>query len=478
MIKTVMPGDYDWHDQQSLLIESSRTGIDVAGLKKRAAVGVFKDNKIVPAKGHSIIHLIAMGDSEKYGANRNGDIFYREGHTVEFPEPKSSKSVVVQCGNKDRAWTFEKYAKVYRDHKNGKQDKVCGSVIKAAHNDKMSRIELLVSVPHDDPVWRDDMQKLAEGEDIPFSMSCRVPGDYCSICGNFAPTRKQYCEHLRKNMTELTKSGHRVGMINDHMVYFDISRVRVPADRIAYSLMKVANYSKFSEEERNSHEFYLPAVGVDADPTGLFICKNSDLLNKLAKIEKTVEAVGRLPVAGMSMLPDVMPSLPESAVRILSEDRARIGDVLQALADVKISLSLSDLMHLILGPRAGGVSGSIRIATDMLPGMFSRMSETDIESLPESVMPACGNPVLPERVMDVVRSLKADMSLDADPVKRRVMLVVVRGMPAPELKKSACLVDETAERMLDIYMAYKVAWCTRRGVDSSEVNLALLQHYI
>lgn len=478
MIKTVMPGDYDWHDQQSVLIESSRSGIDVDGLKKRAAAGVFKNSEIIPEKDHSIIHLIAMGDSEKYGANRNGDIFYREGQTVEFPEPKSSKSAVVQCGNKDRAWTFEKYAKVYRDHKNGKQDKVCGSVIKAAHNDKMSRIELLVSVPHNDPVWREDMQKLAEGEDIPFSMSCRVPGDYCSICGNFAPTRKQYCEHLRKNMTELTKSGHRVGMINDHMVYFDISRVRVPADRIAYSLMKVANYSKVSDEERNSHEFYLPVVGTDADPTGLFLCKSSDLLNKLAKIEKTIEAVGRAPIAGMSMLPDVMSDLPDSAMNILSEDRSRTGDILQALADVKISLSLSDLMKLILGTRANGLSGSIRVATDMLPGMFSRMSETDIESLPESVMPSCGSPVLPERVMDVIGSLKDDMSLDIDPVKKRVTLVVVRGTPAPELKKSACVVDETAERMLEIYAAYKVAWCTRQGIDSSATNLAVLQHYI
>jgi len=477
MIKTVMPGDYDWNDTQSVLMDVASTGIDRGQLQKRAAAGVFSDADVKPEKGHSIIHLIAMGDSEKYGANRNGDIFYREGQVVEFPEPKNEKSATIEHGNLDRAWTFEKYAKVYRDHKNSKHDKAYGKVIKAAHNDKMSRVELLISVPNEDPLWREDMEKLASGEDIPFSMSCRVPGDHCTICGNFAPTRRQYCSHLKKNMSELTKSGHRVGMINDHMVYFDISRVRVPADRIAYSLMKVANFSTISGE-RDEHTFDIPIIGADADESGVYAGRDIAALRKLAKIEKEIEAVGKAPCESTALSPEVMPDVPEDVLEGLGDNREDIGKVLAALSDAKISLSLKDLMKLIMGSQAGGLSGSIDLATNRLPGVFSRMCDCGTDELSESIMPMDSEGPLPEKVMRMISGLEGGMSLDDEPVRKRVTIVAIRGGRPSELKKAASVIDETAERMLEIYATYKLAWCMKQGVDSSLSRLAVLQHYV
>ena len=474
MIKTVMPGDYDWQDPQALLLDIGSRGPDSGQMRKRAAAGVFRDSDIRTDDKHSVIHLIAMGDSEVYDFNRNGDAFFGKGRDVEFPEPCGEKRAHIQCGNSDRAWTFEKYAKVYRDHKNGKDDKVCGEVMKAVHNAKMARVELLIKIPHDDPVWRTDVQKLASGEDLPWSMSCKVPGDRCSICGNFAPTKKSYCRHLKDHMSELTKQGHRVGMLNDHMVYFDISRVRVPADRIAYSLMKVASFGQ-GPNDRDEHVFIMPRIGKDADPGGIF-GKSSEALRKLSEIEKRIEASGRSPIDGLAIKD--MPALPDALVSMLGADRPRIGNALQSLADIKISLSLADFAKILLGKNADGFKGSIRVAEDMLPGVFSRMCDEDSDSLPESMMDVKDAHPMSQKMLREFDGLRDGMSLADGPVSSRVTIVALRGSGLPELKKQSKLIDETAEKLLHSYAAYKAAWCTRNGLDSDATRRAVLQHYV
>ena len=76
-----------------------------------------------------------------------------------------------------------------------------------------------------------------EGKDLSFSMSCRVPNDRCSICGNKAKTLPQYCDHLKHNMGKwIEKSAGYAYAYNDEPVFFDISRVANPADRIARHL--------------------------------------------------------------------------------------------------------------------------------------------------------------------------------------------------------------------------------------------------
>jgi hypothetical protein len=481
MIKTIMPGDYDWLDRQAVLVDVGSRGIDLGQMQKRAAAGLFRDVRISPKPGRAVMHVIALGDSERYGANRNGDFFYGTPREIEFPEPAGSlHSVKLACGNVDRAWTFEKYGKVYRDHKNKKTDRAYGDVLKAAHNPAMARTELLIDVPSDDPAWRDDVEKVANGEDIYFSMSCKVPGDHCSICGNFAPTRKSYCRHLKDHMSELTKSGHRVGMINDHMVYFDISRVRVPADRIAYSLLKVAGLGGLAADELDVREFDVPAIDKADDPFGVFTSKLSEALHKLSNIEKRIEVVGRAPNESLAFDPDVMGPIGDDELKALGASRSDVGKVLAALADKKICLSLPEFVRLVLGDRAKGVEGSTRLAADSLPGVFSRLAEeadAGEEDMPEPLM-ADGDVALPRRVMELIDSLKDGLSLDDAPVARRVTIVAIRKRPAPELKKAAALHDDTADRMLRAYASYKVAWCRRNGIDSRATKLAVLQHYV
>lgn len=486
MIKTIMPGDYDWSDQQAVLFDVGSRGLDRDQMQKRAAAGIFNDVDIQAKPGRSVIHLIALGDAERYGANRNADFFYGAPREIEFPEPRGTlKSIKLATGNIERAWTFEKYAKVYRDHKNKKTDKAYGDVLKAAHNHAMARTELLIDVPNDDPVWRDDIEKVANGDSIFFSMSCKVPGDHCSICGNFSKSRRAKdggtdCRHIKHQLSCLSKSGHRVGMINDHMVFFDISRVRVPADRIAYSLLKVAGYGDVDlSDELPFHRFDVPHIDAQDDPLGLYASKLSEVLHKLSNIEKQIEAVGRAPNESLSFDPSVMRHLSDDERAAMGQSRGDIGKVLAALADKKICLSLPDFVKLILGERAGGYENSIRLASDSLPGVFSRLAEEgeDENDLPESAMDE-GEAAVPRRVSEMIEAMKGGMSLDDEPVARRVTIVAIRKLPAPDLKKAASVYDETADKMLRAYAAYKVAWCLRNGIDSRVTKLAVLQHYV
>ena len=424
-------------------------------------------------------------DVQGHNSNRNGDIFFGHGRCVEFPEPKGAKSAQLDVGNADQIWTWTKYAKVYRDHRNKKTDKSYGDVLKAAHNAKMARTELLVDVPNDDPVWRDDIEKMANGESTPWSMSCKVDGDLCSICGNFSKSRKAKdggtdCRHIKHQLSCLSKSGHRVGMINDHMVFFDISRVRVPADRIAYSLLKVAGLGGGADmdDERSLHVFNVPRISGEDDPLGLYASKLSEVLHKLSNIEKQIEAVGRAPNESLSFDPSVMRHLSDDERAAMGQSRGDIGKVLAALADKKICLSLPDFVKLILGERAGGYENSIRLASDSLPGVFSRLAEEDDDDeLPESAMDE-GEAAVPRRVSEMIEAMKGGMSLDDEPVARRVTIVAIRKLPAPDLKKAASVYDETADKMLRAYAAYKVAWCLRNGIDSRVTKLAVLQHYV
>ena len=121
-----------------MLVRVSEVALDYVEDATRYNLEVEGDNSFV-------VDVIA------HNSNRNRDRFYGHPREVEFPEPKGKKSVKLQTGNASQAWTFERYAKVYRDHKNRKTDKAYGDVIKAAHNARWPG-GLLSNCPRR-PVW-------------------------------------------------------------------------------------------------------------------------------------------------------------------------------------------------------------------------------------------------------------------------------------------------------------------------------------
>lgn len=63
----------------------------------------------------------------------------------------------------------------------------------------------------------------------------------CSICGNKAPTRREYCKHAR-DLNGYMPDGRRKFVWNPLAKFFDISLVRRPADRLGFMMKKVAGY--------------------------------------------------------------------------------------------------------------------------------------------------------------------------------------------------------------------------------------------
>ena len=159
MIKVVMPSSFNFDQQVMSLVDVHSRGIDNSWLKKSAAVLTKELSDIRPTPGTAYVHLIALGDAETYGLNRNGDSF-----------PKSA--------NEKYHDTFVKHAKWYHNHKNkpARGDKVYGTVKCSAYNPTMKRVELIVGISEkDDP---DSIHKLANGEDLPVSMACVLDPEY------------------------------------------------------------------------------------------------------------------------------------------------------------------------------------------------------------------------------------------------------------------------------------------------------------
>lgn len=210
----------------------------IESITKTASVGSDYFKTIQPVPGHSIVYLLAVSAWEIYGENRNGDGFnefpYKENENPPWIAPDD---VLTQHYK-----SFEQYGHNYRHHVNKDPKKAVGRVMKAFWNGPMHRVELLVDL--DDAKAPDLAKRIADGEFPPVSMGTRVPYDVCNYCGNRAPTRAQYCDHLRYQMREVI-NGIKIAALNPKPKFFDISWVFRPADETAYMMKKVANEAPY-----------------------------------------------------------------------------------------------------------------------------------------------------------------------------------------------------------------------------------------
>jgi hypothetical protein len=203
---------------------------------------------VEPKPGTSIVLVLALGAYETYDLNRNGDGFN------EFPY-RSGFKPTCGCCSTDGAWvtqqevlpnhykSFEEHGKIYRHHQNKDPLKACGDVLKSFWNPQMHRVELLLGLRNE--LAPDLAERIASGEYPAVSMGCRIKYDVCTICGHKAPTRKQYCDHLKFGMRQVTPSGLRAGALNPSPKFFDISFVAKPADLTGYMMKKVAEDSAY-----------------------------------------------------------------------------------------------------------------------------------------------------------------------------------------------------------------------------------------
>lgn len=200
--------------------------VDFGGLVKSAekknAETIFGKSydELKPDKKHMGIHVVALGDEEHYGPNRNMDAM-----------PADSLRKYHD--------TFVTHGHVFRHHRNKDPKKSIGNIVASAYNEPMGRVELFIHADRDKAA--PELERLERDGEIPFSMALNEAFDVCSICGNkrSGSSDPKQCVHIREHLGELSEDGKRVYMRNTEYTFFDISFVGKPADRIAWDLMKV-----------------------------------------------------------------------------------------------------------------------------------------------------------------------------------------------------------------------------------------------
>lgn len=456
MRKHIHSDSFNWGadiDRLSNILDVSSRGIDTAALRKSAAVLTKEIADIRPEKGKTHIHLIAMGAGESIGPNKNADWF--------------GKSALVRKHS-----TFVTRGLVYKHHKCSDPSLSSGAIKASAYNPDMDRVELVIAVDNDK--WGGELQKLASGQDLTFSMSCDIDYDQCMVCGNKAANRSQYCACMKKAAGRMTDDGRIICVDNPNPSFFDISYVVRPADRIAYSLQKVASCSGPVVTGADLYALSLPdAVRV----TSYCTASKRATLDKLAKIEKQIELCASPEINDNICQCFSRSCIPDSAAEVLKNFGQRdMPSLLTSLADQDISLSLPDFSKIVLNRSDLDASAVM----DELPGVFQDMLEDDAAGSDGAydLRDAADADRTPENVKKVIIAIMPTSSLSPDAVEKRASLLAAHGVKSGEFRlrplfKSAGVAERTAARE---YAEYKLSLLSARpGINR---NIAVLQNYI
>jgi hypothetical protein len=295
------------------VIDAEKTYLEKTACEYHPTIAAYIHNA-KPLKGKTQILLTALGAGEYWGNNVNGDYFPEESLAHEGPD----------YGYK----TFETHAKVFRHHINRPDSESYGEVLLSVYNPVFHRVELVVTFNHSNAY--DLAQRIDRGESIDFSMGCKVPYDVCNICGNKAPTRAQYCEHLRYSMGRFIPSVGKVAYaINPKPKFFDISVVLIGADRIAKSLMKVAS-----------------------EHSGVPILSSAYLAEKMAANKKAT-ITKEVPVSGPPSSKDTVETLAKSIAQVKSMEAPLPKHVIEELSrhPLKQSMSTMTMMGILPKPQ-------------------------------------------------------------------------------------------------------------------------------
>jgi len=485
MLKLITPGSQDFHMPAVTLIKRSGTGrmvgSDRVHFEKRAGAGILEAlDRMQHRPDEVLIHLIAVGSTEKYGCNRNGDGFREAICRQFFP-------------------TFEKHARFYRDHANRDPSKSYGLVKAAFFNDTMSRIELICALNATEEAARRngglladrELEKLAKQQDIPTSMACGVSHDICSYCKNAAKTRKYYCKGtdeggtckaggLSRNIGRLVEVDgdlHSLHADNPDPKFFDISHVFRPADRIAYVLGRLEKAA--GEEGCVCGAELAETLGI-ALPYALRIgddvpknhAKLLKIAYELADLEKTLPHDNRL----LAFHPEVHSGLIEFPSSV-APHRVRVGQWLKAAIDARALLTPAAYLHGICRISVKEALAADPLIRAQLPGIYGRLIEdanitADLEKF------ACeptyyATPWL----QDAMHKHASTFSLREPHLTNRIRLAAIRGaeLPTPDTGmavKLAAAGGPTAEYARG-YAIFKLAFLA--GIPETSTELPSLR---
>ena len=480
MVKIVSPSGWDFGCDVARSVKIASGGLrgnDRNDFIKRAS---GSENVFLPlldsikfAEDEEPVHLIALGASEAYGFNRNGDGF-KEAACQKYHD------------------TFVKFARAYRNHQNKRPDKSYGLVKASAYNPTMRRVELLVALNktaaaaerNGGLVADRELQKLASGKDLSVSMACRVPYDVCSWCSHHARTRDEYCKEAScggggcaNNLTRLIKHGndvHVLGVDNPHPTWFDISDVFRPADRGAYG-----NTADWLQKAASDHGFFgadgaklATDMGIMAPLTVILYqdtTATGEWTSHLAVQAKLAEAIDHLEKQSEDLpddwrrafTADMQPEMDLTAFGLDTDHPVKLAAALGALADQKIILSLREF---------GRMTKRAELSDDAAPclrGVYGRMiADGSLERGIATNRYAPSEQLATGKQREKAAQYRSVYTLDHADVQNRCLRSSVRGHQIPVLNKAIWNEKKAhdsplVEALARDYGLYKLA-CLRR----------------
>lgn len=459
-IKLASNGRFGPNDRRDF---TKRAGVAGANIFADQMARFKVANDIIP------VHLIALGAKEAWGSNRNGDAF--------------SEATLKLAHD-----TFVKHAFWFRNHKNKPHEghPKYGHVKASAYNPEMRRVELLCFLPITKEaaermgvlVADREAEKLASGDDISVSMACRVPYDVCSGCGNKARTRDEYCKEASckyggcdKNLTKLVKiagDAHILHVDNVNPLFFDISNVFRPADRIAYAGR--ANWIKAAEDGFFGIDGAKMAkdIGITAPISVIvaqdmlpgewkpYIAEQVNIAHGLAALEQQTEKWASDTVK-RAFTADMQPDIDLEALELNSDKQEKIAAALGALADQKIILSLRDF------GRMTKRSSLVDDAGSCLRGVYYRMiDDGSLERRLSANRFAPIEKLASAKQRRTAACMVSAYSLEKSAVDNRIVLSEIRGHRLPTSKGDFWIEKKAhdsplAEELARDYACYKVA---------------------
>lgn len=342
-------------DTQIRLIE------DPARFVKAAADsgGTFDYEKLAPDKDHVGIHLIALGDVERYGFNRNGDGF--------------PKTACAEYHN-----TFVDNGTLFRHHQNKDRKKGLGKVAASMYSDPMGRIELFVHA-HKEKA-QPELEKLEKTGEVPFSMACRVKFDRCSMCNNIRKSSRdpEQCDHVKYDLGKVAEDGRITGTYNDEPNFFDISFVWRPADRIAWSLKTASDGTLDSVKLAYDAGLYVPErILLDSGPSQ----EKHALARKLADAERRYFGIDEKgPVNGMDSV--VWELRKAASTRTFSDetlDQLRAyepGDTFYVLAENQIVMDPTSFFKYATGSQYSELAPYMEKVEQAICGIYDHFDKS------------------------------------------------------------------------------------------------------
>jgi len=154
-------------------------------------------DELKPDKDHVGIHLVALGDTEHYGLNRNKDGF-----------PKKA------CA--ERHGTFVRHGAVFEHHNNRDRDKNMGAIVKSAYNEPMGRIELFIHAHKEKAA--EHLTRLEKTGEVSVSMAAKVPRDRCYPAGAqvLTPTGHEAIEAIEPGDVVVSHTGKACKVTHVH----------------------------------------------------------------------------------------------------------------------------------------------------------------------------------------------------------------------------------------------------------------------